>query len=427
MVKILAKKEFLGEKNLILKGNFISHLEYYIYWAFMPFIFEWFFSDNLEYYTSVVAWSKLFFSYSKILGALFFGFLAIKYSPSKMLIYSFLGLTFFTFLLIFVPKYKSIGIFATYILITLRVAQSFFQGGEYVISNIRIMDLKQKSNIYEILEQKLPYNLTIMFAISFAYLIPTIISFFLVNMNHLIWRGVLILLVIVMVIICFTRNHYRNKIEYSSVLNIFSRDFFKKKIINFDFIIRFLRLTILNAFAYSIYVITFFFIDYFLAGINKNLQLTKLVSYNSYLLVLDIIIVFLFTKIIIYFKMNLQHILAFLSLLTIVIMIPIFRILPDLSYYSINMVKVFFVFLGVTTSLVQNVFSYQIIRHLQEKYLIHSLSYIVGHRLVGGSMAIIMWALWSKFHNTDFLAAVFIILAILNLIAVLGKIEHKDF
>ncbi len=421
ILQILLKK-FHSKEFVIIAGNFLSQFEYYLYWAFIVFITSYYFPDDANQILAISSWSKLFFSYAKLFGSLFFGYLTTKYSPNKLLTFTFWGIAVSSLMFIINPGFDKIGILSTYFLLTIRFFQSIFQGGETGLSNLQIMEINKKFQPYKILNKKLLYNVTTMLAISFSYFLLNIIEHNLETMNIKIFRIIFFIIFLLIIVIIFARK----KSPYITENTQWNKCEIKKFFYNKNYLILFVFSVICQAFPYSIYVFTFFFLDHFVALNNIKITSTEILSHNSYLLLLDVVITILATKAISYFQINLKNLLITLLIITIVTMIPIFRGLLVLEIKYINIIKFFLIFLGVICSLAQDVYVFQHWKDIKERYFINPLIYGLGTKLIGGATGVILLQIWNNFHNTDFLALYLIIFATANLIALAVKIEHKN-
>ncbi len=409
---------------VIIVGNFISQFEYYLYWSFLTFISFFYFPDSTtQDNLFIISWSKMIFTYAKFFGSIIFGYLATKYLPYLLLQLTFFGIALSTVIFIINPGYCNIGILSTYFLIFGRTLQSIFQGGESSLSNMNIMDINRHNNSYDMLNKKLPYNLTTMFAISAAYFVFNFVHIF-GEMSILLWRIMLVILLFLMLGVSLIR---RKKFFLFNNTESFNRVYCKNKVFNRKYISIFLLNLVLQSLPYSIYNFTFFFLDYFVVNYNSNeITVERILFGNSYLLLIDVCIIVLVTKLVTIFRINLRKLIIAFMLLIIFIVIPLFRFLLILDLTYINLIKLFFVFLGVSSSLLQDVYIYQIIKNIKQRYFIYHLTYSIGNKFVGGSVGVIMLTLWENFHTTDYLAYYFIMLSTLNLIMLTLKIGHKN-
>jgi MHS family proline/betaine transporter-like MFS transporter len=124
-----------------LLGNIVEYYDFGIYAVFATTIGKLFFppvDDSLSVILALLVFSFGFMM--RPLGGLVFGYIGDKFGRKKALIISMLGMSFSTLSLGLLPSYEEIGIFASIILILIRLLQGLCIGGEGTGSAIYIIE-----------------------------------------------------------------------------------------------------------------------------------------------------------------------------------------------------------------------------------------------------------------------------------------------
>ncbi|MGV2432443.1 MAG UNVERIFIED_CONTAM: MFS transporter [Rickettsiaceae bacterium] len=216
------------------------------------------------------------------LGSIFFGRLAMNRNPKSLLIITLVGVALSTCSIGFIPSYASIGIYSTILLLVIRIIQGIFAAGEQSIASILLLDVVEEKSRTKISSY---YVASSMSGAMLASGAATIVS---MSNNPDAWRYAFIsgiftgLVGFVLRYITFEK---KEKIQY-----IQSPIY---KIVNLHKIEYHKNYFCVSSFSYMTYSIPFVFFNKFIPLFN-DISLTAMMSYNSILLALDILLLPLF-------------------------------------------------------------------------------------------------------------------------------------
>lgn len=136
-------------KSLLL-GHIFECFDNTIYGFFAVILAPIFFPSS-SYASSLMASYGAFAAgfLARPLGAIVFGIYGDKMGRRKPLLYSMILVGIPTFIIGIIPTYESIGIIAPFVLITCRLAQGLFMGGEYAGVNLWLSENKFQKNLGE--------------------------------------------------------------------------------------------------------------------------------------------------------------------------------------------------------------------------------------------------------------------------------------
>ncbi|MGV2431950.1 MAG UNVERIFIED_CONTAM: MFS transporter [Rickettsiaceae bacterium] len=199
-------------------------------------------------------------------------------NPKKTFNNNFLvGVAFSTCSIGFIPSYETIGIYSTILLFIIRIIQGIFAAGEQSIASILLLDVVAEKSRTKVSSY---YVASSMSGAMLASAAATIVS---MSSNPEAWRYAFIsgiftgLIGFVLRYIAFDR---QEKTEYKSPPIYKIVNLHKLNIIKIIFI---------SSFSYMTYSIPFVFFNKFIPLFN-DISLTEMMSYNSILLALDILL-----------------------------------------------------------------------------------------------------------------------------------------
>ncbi len=136
---------------LVQIGNFLEHFDLFLYIHMAIVLNAVFFPKTDPFVTSLLA--ALAFSSNYLLrplGALFFGYLGDKYGRKSTVIITSFIMAFCSFMIGSLPSYQAIGMYASFILIIIRMLQGFSAIGEVTGARVYLSELiaPPKSYLY---------------------------------------------------------------------------------------------------------------------------------------------------------------------------------------------------------------------------------------------------------------------------------------
>lgn len=123
-------------------GNVMEWYDFIVYALLLSTISKLFFPAEYEFVSLLFAFGTFAVSFVvRPLGGLFFGAYADVHGRKNALAYTFLGMSFATAILAFLPTYSTWGVFAPLLLIVLRCLQGFSAGGEFGSSTAALIEI----------------------------------------------------------------------------------------------------------------------------------------------------------------------------------------------------------------------------------------------------------------------------------------------
>ncbi len=132
-----------------LLGNVCEHFDTALYALLAPFIAPLFFPSSDPIVSLIIAYAVLPLQiFSKSLGAFVFSILGDRWSRSKTLIISLLGIGSATFVMGFLPTFQEVGLWAPLLLVACRCVQGFFASAEEVGSVIYVLERVKRQDFF---------------------------------------------------------------------------------------------------------------------------------------------------------------------------------------------------------------------------------------------------------------------------------------
>ena len=391
----------------LIVANFIDHYDVALYSFLAPFIASLYFPFSDPVVSLIVTYGVMSLPiFARPLGAIFFGKMAVKYSPDKSLSYSLYGIAIATFIIGITPSYKEIGIIAPIIVGLCRIMQGFFSSGESSVAGMYILSMYPENKFLKVTSI---YQSSTMLGILVASFVSSIFMHLTPN-NESVYRLLFIAAGIIGSIATYIRN--KSKPDYQ-------KEFEQKHSMKIDYK-KFGVTVILSGFSYVVYAIPFVFLNNFVPIIsNGKISYAEMISYATALMVFDLAIIIFsgFLK-----KFSSKKALSFIAFSYIIINFIGFYFLPKMNILEINIFRLVIITLGVAFCVLMQIFNYG---HYtgKDKYLIPGTAYSIGSEIFGRSATSICLFLW---HFTQYpLAPWFYILFIS--IAVILCLSYTNF
>lgn len=391
-------------------GNVLDHYDVALYMFLAPFLAPIFFENQDPIVQIILAYGLMSTNLiTRPLGSLFFGKMAIIKGAQKTLLITLAGVTISTFLIGCLPSYKSIGFFAPILLVLIRMTQGFFAAGELSIASLFLIEQseeKKRSNASSY------YLCSTMGGIMLASWAATFVSAS--SDPGCYWRYAFLSSALTGLAGLWLRSllkevpKERVEQKYNTNVSIITKNRWK-----------ILQIIIISSFSYMTYIIPFVFLNKFISALQP-VNDVAILTHNSALLVLDIILLPIFG--IIAQRFTYHKWMSAMSALLMVIIIPIFYALPNASIIEITILKLFIVVIGVAFVAPMNAWFFEILQG-NDKYLLMGLGYSIGTELLGRNTTVICWALWYHFNN---LLAPSMYIAVLSFITTIILLLNKD-
>ncbi len=396
----------------ILISNTLVHYDTALYGFLIPILAPLFFLDQNKTLLLIKACAILSSGIIvRPLGSLFWGRLIIELSPIKVLIITLIGVTVSTVCIGVLPTYSTAGILSSFLLILLRMIQSFFLTGECEIASIYNFNYVKKDQYINISSY---YNLTWILGYILASF-GTMMVFLSPNPQFY-WRALFILGALLGLGALFFRIISNKKMIAKIVI-------LPKPISllwNNKFLV--IRIACLSSFNCLTYYLSFVFLNIFIPLVNDSITSVDMIHYNFYLLLFDGILLFFSGKILTWYtkKYNIEihyQIMYYIVIIFVLTSIPIFYYLPYLSFKMLIFIRSWFVILGVIFSLFFPIALFYSTSG-PEKYIITGVGYSIGSELFGRSMpAICLWLFYFLSSNIGPLIYIFFI-SIITLLSI---------
>lgn len=339
----------------ILLCNAIEHFDTALY-AFLAPIFARLFFPKYDYVVQLIAAYGVMGASSLIkpIGAYFFTKLAKKKGPLSSLKVSILGVSAATSLIFFIPTYDQIGWIATALLVLCRALMGFFGAGEIAISRVFLIEHDSSyrmSGIYE--------SSTIL-----GIILASGMSMFVFMFEELeIWRVFFILSGMIGIIAFVLRNNEK----YDKCFDTKKIKIDKLKVLKI----------VLNIIVGNItYSIPFVLLNSLMPMIHPEISIVDMMSLNTVLLCLDLIVFFIVGSLNLKFK---PKDVIFWSYCILGVLSPIFfMFLEGSTILFVTIGRVVIVVLGVVAAAAQNLYFNQMFQNSNERYSVIGNSIVIG-------------------------------------------------
>ena len=394
-------------------GNSLDHYDSALYAFLAPFMAIIFFPETDPLVALILIYGiKSIGLFSRPLGAIIFGRMAMRYSVKILLIITLAGVSISTFIIGFIPGYSKIGILAPLLLVFARNIQGIFAAGEHNIAALFVLEQINDSEKHA--KASSYYLCSTMAGTLLASLAATIVSKS--SDPHFYWRIAFILGIITG--ICGIILRMSSKIELKE-LEINNNHEINTITILSENKWKILKLIPITSFTFVTYTVPFIFLNNFIP-LFTNIKTPDLLVHNTILLVIDIMII----PIAGYLadKFNVAGWMAIMSSLLALTAMPLFALLPHLSIMGITLVKIWIIVIGVSFVAPLNALIFKMLKG-REKYMINGLGYAIGTELLGRSTTPICLSLW---YFTETLAAPAAYIAFVSACATLAILSETQ-
>lgn len=398
------KKE---QKNFIagIVGNVLDRYDMALYGLMAAFIAPAFFPDNDPVVGIIKAYGVMALGiFTRPLGALLFGKMAMKVGSRKIMIICLAGVAVTTGMIGLIPSYEQIGATATMLFIIVRIIQGIFASGENTVAPFFII---QNSPVDRSTRTSGYYNCSTMAGVVLASIAATIVSY---SPNpYFYWRYAFIF--------GFTTAIAGVVLRYILVKNLdeLVPDINLRKVLSLvrDNRITILRVVLVSSFSYITYTVPFVFMNSFVPEVT-NIKIGEMLQLNSILLVLDtalIPILGIFAE-----KYDRAKFMASMSGFIALTCIPLFYFIEGSGFIYIMFVRLVIIIAGLAYLVPLQAWYYDLCKG-SERYLMVGIGYSLGEEILGrNSTAICLW-LWYYFKSTAAPAAYIFVIAVLATIA----------
>jgi len=412
-VKIAERNFWAG-----MAGNLLDRYDMALYGLMAPFIAPNFFPDDIYIVSLIKTYGIMALGiFTRPVGALFFGSLAMRVGAKKVLIICLIGVACCTGLLGFIPSHKSIGNSATLIFVLVRIFQGIFASGETAVAPFFII---KNSSSKQATRTSGYYNCSTMVGVIMASIAATLVSYSSTPSYY--WRYAFIFGFFTAIAGIFLRitmipgaEQLIPKMSLKTMISIVA----KHKI-------SVLRIIFVGSFSYITYTIPFVFMNNFVPLVT-NIQLGEMLKLNSILLVLDTALIPVFG--ILAENFNRAKFMASMSGFIALTAIPLFYFIDDSGFIYIMFVRLVIIISGLAYLAPLYAWYYELVDE-PDRYVVYGVGYSIGEEILGrNSTAVCLW-LWYYFNN-PIAPAVFIvfvaIFATLALTIVKTNSESKSY
>lgn len=390
-------------------GNLLDRFDMALYGVMAPFIAPNFFPDDDPMASLIKTYGVMALGmFTRPLGALLFGSLAMRVGAKKVLIICLVGVALCTGMLGLIPSHDSIGNSATFIFIVVRVFQGVFASGENTVAPFFII---KNSSSEQATRTSGYYNCSTMTGVIMASVFATIVSYS--SEPAFYWRYAFIFGFFTALAGIFLRMtivlEAEQLIPKISIGNVFAIVAKHK--------ISVLRIILVGSFSYITYTVPFVFMNNFVPQIT-NITLGEMLQLNSILLVMDTALIPVFGLLAENF--NRSKFMGSMSALIAVTAIPLFYFLDGSSFIYIMFVRLVIIIGGLAYLAPIYAWYYDLVDE-PDRYIVVGVGYSIGEEILGrNSTAICLW-LWYYFKNPVAPAFYIVAVAILASLALTAR------
>lgn len=367
-----------------LLGNLLEHYDTALYGLLAPLLAPLFFPDSDPVVSLILAYSVMATSFvSRPLGVLFFARFVQRRGAAASLSLSLKGVAVTTFAMGFLPTYEAVGVSAPFILVLLRVSQSFFAAGETSIAPQYLIGLfpgqhKVRANGF--------YQSSVVAGILLASAVVTgIVSF-----DPDLWRMAFAVGGLTALIALKLR-------QIPEALDDFPRTSadhsFRQSLLTKPQVSLLLKITILASFTYLTYVIPFVFMNGFVPKITE-ISYPEMMGMNTALLVLDMVLVPVLGRF--FERYQPRRVMLLSAFFHSALIVPAFFFLEGAGLFYVTFIRICIVLVGLTYLSPYNVYLHHSLNP-HERYLLPGLGYAVGAEAIGKTAPAVCLFLWHVF------------------------------
>lgn len=322
-------------------------------------------------------------------GSLVFGYIGDVYGRKQALFLSLGGMGVLSLFIACIPTYGQMGFLIPVLFCVARVLQNFFSAGETMGGAIFLLE-KAEDSKQDILSSI--FNSSTIGGILLASAAISLLTFFDVIEGG--WRFLFLLGTLTAVFGLIVRKKLPE--ETAKEVTV-SRVCFRK--LFWEYKRPLLILIISSGFNYANYSIALVLINGYVPLVS-SVSKEQMIHLNTALLVLDFFALPLFGYL--SSKISREKMMIAASMSVVVLAFPLFNLLINGSMFSVIMVRIILVVLGVAFSASYHAWAKQMIPK-EHRYTLISFGYAVGSQLLGGSTAAI--SLWI-YHKTGMASSI---------------------
>jgi len=361
-------------------GNALDHYDMALYTFLVPFIAPVFFKTSDPIVGLIMAYGLTAVGViTRPIGSILFGKLTMSSNPKTLLMITLAGVSVSTFLIGLIPGYDSIGYYSVLILLLIRLIQGIFAAGEQSIASILLLDQIEEKVRTRISSY---YVVSSMMGATLASGAATIVS--MTDNPQFYWRYAF-LSGIITGIIGLTLRY----ITYDFSPTPKEKQEPVKQIVS-NHKMNILKVIFVSSFSYMTYSVPFIFFNKFIP-IFTEITITEMMSYNSILLIIDMLLVPFLGHIAQSF--NYTKWMRGCALLLGITIVPCFYLLPHSSIFGVTFIKFWIILVGVAFVTPSKVWMFKLIGS-KERYLVTGLGYAIGTEILGRQTTTICWSIW---------------------------------
>lgn len=379
-----------NQKNFLagIVGNILDRYDMALYGIMATFMASNFFPGDEQIVSIIKVYGIMFLGiFTRPIGALFFGQMAMKAGPRKVMIICLSGVAITTGAIGILPSYNDYGIISPALLILVRIFQGFFASGENTVAAFFLISHSSKDKATR---TSGIYNFSTMLGVVIASAAGTLVS--MSNNPEFYWRipylfgfFTAIAGIILRSQSLIDRKIQRPKTSFLDVLNL--------AITNR---MNILRIVMVSSFSYITYTIPFVFMNNFIPQIT-DVTIVEMLQFNTILLILDTALIPVFT--IISESFDRKKFMALMSFIIAITIIPLFIFIEGQGILYIMIVRIIIIFAGLAYLAPIYAWYYSLFKG-DERYPLVGIGYSIGEVVIGrNSTAICLW-LWYYFQST---------------------------
>lgn len=388
----------------ILIGNAVDHFDTALYSFLAPLFAAEFFPSNDPAVSLIIAYSVLGTTIiTRPLGSYIFSLMANNHGPAMSLSYSLIGIGITSFTFGLLPTYAMIGPLAPLLLIILRSLGGVFSAGEITIAKLYILSDRSSSEAFK---NSYLYQTSVMIGIVFASYVSSI------SLSHEqsskycyleSWRIWFIIGGILALFGYILRTYKTEKLAFmvKQSLKLYSfsgtRILFANKLL-------LLKVALVSGFSYMTYCLPFIVMNNLIPEFT-DISLDKLMPSNSWLLVMDMLILPIMGIYLAKFKP--EQILACSTICLALTILPVWHFIYQATFSYIIFVKIWIIIIGIIFSCGINLWLNNLIK-TDEKYLITGIGNAIGTSLIGKMAPFVCLTLYH--HTGSYMVAGWFIL-----------------
>lgn len=376
MVKNNLRNQFTG-----IIGNIFEHYDTALFGLLAPFIAPLFFYQEDPITALILTYAILPLGIlMRPLGSLFFGYIGDNFGRKQALFCSLSGMAFVTICMGFLPTFTEVGIWAPVLLATARMCQNFFAAGEYIGGAVFVIEHTEKTK--RSLMSSL-YDASSIIGILFA---SSLVAFFGTfssieeNWRYFFWGGGFTGIIGVIL-----RLKAQESAEFLAVESHLKKSLKNVILMHSKTLI---AIIFASGFSYTTYSLAFILMNGYTPLIT-NLSKVEVMTINTFLLVLDMILLPIFGYIAI--KTSKTFVMLCGTIGSILFALPLFILMNNSSIEVVIFVRVVIVTLGVAFAAPYHAWAVEQVTP-QYRYTILGLGSAIGSLLIGApASAICLW------------------------------------